>query len=56
MEVVPAIDLRAGQLVRLEQGDYGRETIYDADPVSVAKDLCAKGATRLHVVDLDAAP
>ncbi len=55
MEVIPAIDLRAGQLVRLEQGDYDRETIYDADPVSVAKDLCAKGATRLHVVDLDAA-
>ncbi len=55
MEVIPAIDLRAGQLVRLEQGDYGRETIYDADPVAVAVRLCAQGATRLHVVDLDAA-
>ncbi len=55
MEVIPAIDLRAGQLVRLEQGDYGRETIFDTDPVSVAGRLCGQGATRLHVVDLDAA-
>ena len=55
MDVIPAIDLRGGQLVRLEQGDYGRETIYDADPAAVARRLCAQGATRLHVVDLDAA-
>ncbi len=55
MEVVPAIDLRAGQLVRLEQGDYGRETVFDADPIAVAGRLRAQGAQRLHVVDLDAA-
>ena len=55
MEVIPAIDLRGGRLVRLEQGDYGRETVFDANPVSVAGRLCAEGAERLHVVDLDAA-
>ncbi len=55
MEVIPSIDLRAGRLVRLEQGDYDRETVYDADPASVARRLCAQGAERIHVVDLDAA-
>jgi phosphoribosylformimino-5-aminoimidazole carboxamide ribotide isomerase len=55
VEVIPSIDLRAGRLVRLEQGDYDRETVYDADPASVARRLCAQGAERIHVVDLDAA-
>jgi phosphoribosylformimino-5-aminoimidazole carboxamide ribotide isomerase len=55
MELIPAIDLRAGRVVRLEQGDFDRETVYDADPPGVAERLVASGATRLHVVDLDSA-
>lgn len=55
MELIPAIDLRGAKLVRLEQGDYERETVYDADPARVAASFVAAGATRLHVVDLDGA-
>ena len=55
MELIPALDLRGGRIVRLQQGDYGRETVYDADPASVAARFVAAGATRLHVVDLDGA-
>jgi phosphoribosylformimino-5-aminoimidazole carboxamide ribotide isomerase len=55
VEVIPAIDLRGGQLVRLAQGDYARETIYDSAPERVAARFVAAGAPRLHVVDLDAA-
>ncbi|MFQ5514183.1 MAG: 1-(5-phosphoribosyl)-5-[(5-phosphoribosylamino)methylideneamino]imidazole-4-carboxamide isomerase [Myxococcota bacterium] len=55
LELIPALDLRGGQLVRLVQGDYGRETVYDADPPRVAARFVAAGATRLHVVDLDGA-
>ncbi len=55
MEVIPALDLRGGRIVRLQQGDYGRETVYDADPASVAAGFVSAGATRLHVVDLDGA-
>lgn len=55
MEVIPAIDLRGAQLVRLEQGDYARETVYDSDPAAVAARWVACGAPRLHVVDLDGA-
>lgn len=54
-EVIPAIDLRGGQLVRLEQGDYDRETIYDADPARPVAAFVASGAPRIHVVDLDGA-
>lgn len=55
MEVIPAIDLRGGKCVRLRQGDYAQETVFDADPVSVAKRWSEEGARRLHVVDLDGA-
>ncbi len=55
MELFPAIDLRGGQAVRLVQGDYARETVYDADPVAVALRFAAAGAHWIHVVDLDAA-
>jgi phosphoribosylformimino-5-aminoimidazole carboxamide ribotide isomerase len=55
MELIPSIDLRAGKVVRLEQGDYARETIYDADPVSQARRFVDAGVARIHVVDLDAA-
>lgn len=55
MLVIPAIDLRGGRCVRLVQGDYGRERVYDDDPVAVARAFAAAGAPRLHVVDLDGA-
>jgi phosphoribosylformimino-5-aminoimidazole carboxamide ribotide isomerase len=51
----PAIDIRGGQAVRLLQGDYERETAYDADPVDAAKRWAEEGAEFLHVVDLDGA-
>jgi phosphoribosylformimino-5-aminoimidazole carboxamide ribotide isomerase len=51
----PAIDIRGGQAVRLLQGDYERETAYDADPVDAARRWAAEGAEFLHVVDLDGA-
>jgi len=54
-ELYPAIDLRAGRVVRLRQGDYAAETVYDDDPVSVARRFEAAGARWIHVVDLDAA-
>lgn len=55
MLLYPAIDLRGGRCVRLRQGDYGRETVYDRDPVEVAGEFAAAGARWIHVVDLDAA-
>jgi phosphoribosylformimino-5-aminoimidazole carboxamide ribotide isomerase len=54
-QAVPAIDLLGGRVVRLHQGRYDRATVYSDDPVAVAERLSAAGATRLHVVDLDAA-
>jgi phosphoribosylformimino-5-aminoimidazole carboxamide ribotide isomerase len=51
----PAIDIRGGQAVRLLQGDYERETAYDADPVDAASRWAGEGAEFLHVVDLDGA-
>src|SRR5687768_15452762 len=55
MEVIPSIDIRAGRCVRLYQGDYDRETVFDEDPVAVADRWQAAGARTLHVVDLDGA-
>ena len=55
MEVLPAIDLRDGRVVRLEQGDYDRRTEYSDDPAAVAREMLAAGARWVHVVDLDAA-
>jgi phosphoribosylformimino-5-aminoimidazole carboxamide ribotide isomerase len=51
----PAIDIRGGGAVRLTQGDYERETRYDADPVDAAARWAGHGARFLHVVDLDGA-
>jgi phosphoribosylformimino-5-aminoimidazole carboxamide ribotide isomerase len=51
----PAIDVRGGQAVRLLQGDYERETAYDADPADAARRWAGEGAEFLHVVDLDGA-
>jgi phosphoribosylformimino-5-aminoimidazole carboxamide ribotide isomerase len=53
--VIPAIDLRAGRVVRLKQGDYAQQTTYDFDPRSLAGDYAQAGAAWLHVVDLDGA-
>lgn len=55
VDLYPAIDLRGGKVVRLLQGDYGRETVYGDDPVSVARSFADAGATWIHIVDLDAA-
>lgn len=55
MIILPAIDLRQGRCVRLQQGRATAETIYDDDPASVAQRWVAEGARWLHVVDLDAA-
>lgn len=55
MIVIPAIDLRNGKCVRMQQGDPTRETEYDDDPVARAKAFAAAGAKRLHVIDLDGA-
>jgi len=53
--LVPAIDLRGGRCVRLLQGAYDRETVYDGDPVALARGYAEAGAAWLHLVDLDAA-
>lgn len=55
IELIPAIDLMDGKCVRLSQGDYGTQKIYNENPVEVAKELEANGIHRLHVVDLDGA-
>lgn len=54
-EVIPAIDLRGGRVVRLVEGDFGRETRYGDDPKAVAQGFVAAGARWIHVVDLDGA-
>jgi phosphoribosylformimino-5-aminoimidazole carboxamide ribotide isomerase len=53
--VIPAIDIMNGQCVRLVQGDFDQRTVYSDDPATIALDFARAGATRLHVVDLDAA-
>jgi phosphoribosylformimino-5-aminoimidazole carboxamide ribotide isomerase len=54
-EVIPAIDLRGGQVVRLRQGDYAQETQYASSPSDLAAKYAQAGARWLHVVDLDGA-
>jgi phosphoribosylformimino-5-aminoimidazole carboxamide ribotide isomerase len=53
--ILPAIDLRGGQCVRLRQGDYAQETVFGADPAAMARRWVEQGATYLHLVDLDGA-
>ncbi len=55
MQIWPAIDLLGGKCVRLQQGDYGRETVFSDDPVAMALRFQAAGAKHLHLVDLDGA-
>ena len=55
MLIFPAIDLLEGQAVRLYKGDYNQKTVYSGDPSSVALDFRSKGATHIHLVDLEGA-
>ncbi|NQU75768.1 MAG: 1-(5-phosphoribosyl)-5-[(5-phosphoribosylamino)methylideneamino]imidazole-4-carboxamide isomerase [Planctomycetes bacterium] len=55
MEIFPAIDLRAGKVVRLAQGDYARQTTYSDSPAAVAAGFAQAGCRWIHVVDLDGA-
>ncbi len=55
MELIPAVDLLAGGAVRLEQGDYEREALRQADAPALAARFAASGVTRLHLVDLEGA-
>lgn len=55
MQIWPAIDLRGGKCVRLQQGDYNRETIFGDDPAEMAQRWVDDGAPCLHLVDLDGA-
>ncbi len=55
MLIIPAVDIKNGKAVRLTQGDPNREMVYGDDPVGVAEAWEARGAPRLHIVDLDGA-
>ena len=55
MVVIPAIDILGGRCVRLTRGNYSEPTVYSEDPAEMAQRFGATGATRMHVVDLDAA-
>ncbi len=55
IEIIPAIDIIDGKCVRLSQGDYNQKTVYNNDPLEVAKAFEDNGIKRLHVVDLDGA-
>lgn len=55
MTLIPSIDILDGKCVRLLQGDFDETTVYDRDPVAVARDFEAAGAGRIHLVDLNAA-
>jgi phosphoribosylformimino-5-aminoimidazole carboxamide ribotide isomerase len=55
MEIIPAIDIRGGKCVRLYQGDYNQETVFDEEPVTAALTWYSQGARWLHIVDLDGA-
>lgn len=55
MIVIPAVDIKGGRCVRLKQGRMSEETVYSDDPVQMAVTWCAKGAERIHLVDLDGA-
>jgi phosphoribosylformimino-5-aminoimidazole carboxamide ribotide isomerase len=55
LTIVPSIDLRAGRVVRLQQGDYNRQLDYDLEPLAALKNFAAAGAKWVHIVDLDGA-
>jgi phosphoribosylformimino-5-aminoimidazole carboxamide ribotide isomerase len=53
--IVPSVDLRNGQVVRLKQGDYGQQISYNVDPIDTARSFASAGAAWMHIVDLDGA-
>ena len=55
MYIYPAIDLYGGKAVRLFKGEYSQMTVYSDNPVGVARDFAAAGASRIHLVDLEGA-
>jgi phosphoribosylformimino-5-aminoimidazole carboxamide ribotide isomerase len=55
MRIIPAIDIIDGKCVRLSQGDYNQKTVYNENPLEVAKEFEANGIKHLHLVDLDGA-
>jgi phosphoribosylformimino-5-aminoimidazole carboxamide ribotide isomerase len=55
MEIIPAVDIRGGKCVRLYQGDYNQQTVFNENPVTVALTWYSQGAKWLHIVDLDGA-
>src|SRR5690349_12423955 len=55
LEIIPSIDLRNGNVVRLKQGDYAQQLNYDVDPVATARSFAEAGANWMHIVDLDGA-
>lgn len=55
IEIIPAIDIIGGKCVRLSQGDYDRKTVYNENPLEVARTFEGAGISRLHLVDLDGA-
>lgn len=55
MTIIPAIDILGGECVRLVRGDYDEATVYERDPVAMARKFADAGARRIHLVDLDAA-
>ena len=55
MQIYPAVDIKNGKCVRLKQGNFDAVTVYEQNPVIAAKKWIEKGATYLHIVDLDGA-
>ena len=55
MEIIPALDIRAGRCVRLYQGDYEQQTVFEEEPVTAALTWYSQGARWLHIIDLDGA-
>jgi phosphoribosylformimino-5-aminoimidazole carboxamide ribotide isomerase len=55
LEIIPSIDLRGGNVIRLKQGDYDRQLNYAVDPIVTAKSFADAGAKWMHIVDLDGA-
>ena len=53
MKIIPAIDIQNGNCVRLRQGDFSQETIFNHSPIDMAEKWVKDGAQRLHIVDLD---
>lgn len=55
MIIFPAMDLKSGNCIRLQKGDFNKETIFDSNPLKVAKQFEKEGATWIHIIDLDGA-